>query len=51
MKMDTDANPPKGDGDRALMSLFKPYLFFYNIEEVCFCPYILNPKAYNVLKN
>ena len=50
MKMDTDTNTPKGDGDRALMSLLKPYLFFYNIEEMRFGPSILDPKAYNLLK-
>ena len=51
MKTDTDVNLPRGVGEWALRSLFKSLLALYNIEEMRFGPYILDPKAYNLSKN
>ena len=51
MKTDTDANPPRGDGEWALRRLLKSLLTFSNMREMHFGPYTLDPKAYNLLKN
>ena len=50
MKKDTDANLPRGDEERDLGSLLKCISTFYNMGDVHFGPYNLDPKAYNLLK-
>ena len=49
-KLNTDANPPRGDGEWALRILLKTLIKSYSIEETHFGPYTLDPKAYNLLK-